>query len=1674
MSINCANITSEEYKKLKAKFGEDKANYLWNKLNGTIPEDISKLVPIEFKKAQILMPYTIVKALKEAGIDHTKLTHQQLKDMIDPDVLEGLAYRIPNQAAASNDAFEIVGILPENAGDTIIAFKEITTKTGSDFDIDKAYVMLPNFIYDKETGRFSTIKDDSKKGLQNERLRLSNLMLSNPKKYPQLMKPLDTDWAKTLILGNKDKNIEPLIKINKTVQDLNFWTGVTQTFNKAEFDNTKTLVGPIAKNMTNHNAIKHDGITYTNTYLGLGMFKTIEEEITVVENPIMEKPSEIQTSKYELFPGVFANEGQKIAIDKLTNFINSPKSEFLLMGKGGTGKTTIIKKILENLPKNDVLGLAPSHKAKKVLRKSINTDTKKYNTSTLESALAIKLNENTGFFEPDEYARKKGNIPITKYKYIVLDEGSMVSDKLLAEIKKFMRADAKIIYMGDKAQLPPVGQETDSKVFDTVDYYELTEKMRQAKTSPIINIGTKVAANVETSDENRKLNIIDNTDRQDIYDETSGSSIIWEKNLDKALDNFVSDFKNNPTDVNNVKIVTFNNQNHNNLQSVKNLNEQVREKLYGERSKEQFLPGELLTAYSRFSIDEGREVDKILLENSEDFIIDSIRSSTVNDFVSVYSKVKGNRTFNYSYNVKILTLKNDEGEIIEHEIPVIAAESKEKYREDLAKLWKSDTQLALALSKQFADLEYGYAITSHKAQGSTYNNVYVMEDNILGPSNGGSIKSKNQSLYVAVSRPKNKLVMVSEKNPESQELKILPKQEESKQDNKTTTNNPKEFTNYSGAAEGSDTEWETIGKEYGIGKQVNFVANTYDKLSDIQKEEVENAYKKVVKELNRKELSLTDSDPKKAYGAKLVRRNYLQAKAADSIFAIVEGFDNNNLPKGGTAYATMMATYMNKPVHIFNQEDKRWYEAKYTEDGNFYGFEQSASIPVLTPKYAGIGTRKINESGKQAIKDVYKKTFNNTESQKTAVGQSTQQSNKRTITTSRKESLVSTDIDEDGNSVEETLTGYMNAIVDGVKDPYIVKGNINLFTGGIAFMLARAGVSRNWISAFMVQPIMVDLVKQMNISESRISEISRDEKGETNKALDVILKKYGSQLTGADFKSDLTKDNLKNKEGDIKTTFEDLKRQLDNPNPAMQLKVLKQFFEFQDVSWKLSDLMTIMSADTDGATKNDITATMRDNLFHAVINNNTFTGLEKVLGYSKEENGEIKIDDTKYIGTFHKNSVQFFKKISKEQFITSSDSFKHAAYTIANYAGYSELKSKKHAEIITLIEQELFASFIEESKILSFDTIEELQLNVIGPNELIQRTNQQMAIEVNNQNKALLENEGRILTDVERMSVMSPYLKKLQYLKSQKNLAQRVSDAQITYPDNLFLKSLLVDVNPYMNGKPSTIGLNSKNLNKDAKNTLYLYWEDLLNKDEKLAEDLIKYSFYASGLSNNFGAFFEHIPTNWLVKKGLNDFMNEKLQSLNESHTNLLHLQRQVMRHLHKDDRIVPTISDKIVTEFISPLGDIVPRQFYLTIPVFNANNLEIGTNNEDEKEYKKYIKRTIVDEMNDTKKSTMYELQGYINTLDSEGKPIKTLLYKVISPLGSKTKLGYVREYGNEKASIFSENITMLPANVKTFVDSLKKTDPKPIQILNSPIDKSFKKDDEMDENDPIFCAIK
>jgi len=91
----------------------------------------------EFKPGQILIPHKIMKQIKG-------LNESQLKEVM-KDIATGVSYRIPNQSMSSNDVVEIAGVLPEEMGDTVVAYKEVTTKYGSDFDIDKLQVMLPNY-----------------------------------------------------------------------------------------------------------------------------------------------------------------------------------------------------------------------------------------------------------------------------------------------------------------------------------------------------------------------------------------------------------------------------------------------------------------------------------------------------------------------------------------------------------------------------------------------------------------------------------------------------------------------------------------------------------------------------------------------------------------------------------------------------------------------------------------------------------------------------------------------------------------------------------------------------------------------------------------------------------------------------------------------------------------------------------------------------------------------------------------------------------------------------------------------------------------------------------------------------------------------------------------------------------------------------------------------------------------------------------------------------------------------------------------------------------------------------------------------------------------------------------------------------------------------------------------
>lgn len=111
----------------------------------------------------------LAKYRKAKGLD--QLSDDELFTWItknQPTLLEGIGFRIPTQALSSIDTFKIKKFLPSYFGDTVIVPSELTTKVGSDFDVDKLNTYLNNFTinskgYPEYVQPFSSIEEATTK-----------------------------------------------------------------------------------------------------------------------------------------------------------------------------------------------------------------------------------------------------------------------------------------------------------------------------------------------------------------------------------------------------------------------------------------------------------------------------------------------------------------------------------------------------------------------------------------------------------------------------------------------------------------------------------------------------------------------------------------------------------------------------------------------------------------------------------------------------------------------------------------------------------------------------------------------------------------------------------------------------------------------------------------------------------------------------------------------------------------------------------------------------------------------------------------------------------------------------------------------------------------------------------------------------------------------------------------------------------------------------------------------------------------------------------------------------------------------------------------------------------------------------------------------------------------------
>jgi predicted NAD-dependent protein-ADP-ribosyltransferase YbiA (DUF1768 family) len=197
----------------------------------------------------------------------------------------------------------------------------------------------------------------------------------------------------------------------------------------------------------------------------------------------------------------------------------------------------------------------------------------------------------------------------------------------------------------------------------------------------------------------------------------------------------------------------------------------------------------------------------------------------------------------------------------------------------------------------------------------------------------------------------------------------------------STINNPSDYTNHSGGAKGADEAWDIIAKELGFNTNDKHYREPGKDVVDSQKlRELGRKAIPISSELYAKGKQMADTidkafgeNPNRAY-PEYRYRNYAQVYYADAVFAISKGFGTRAgryapLDRG-TLYAIYGAIIENKPVYVFDQTDKVW--RTYNKESKSWN---QIDTPALTKNFAGVGTRDINDLGKQAIKDVYEKTF---------------------------------------------------------------------------------------------------------------------------------------------------------------------------------------------------------------------------------------------------------------------------------------------------------------------------------------------------------------------------------------------------------------------------------------------------------------------------------------------------------------------------------------------------------------------------------------------------------------------------------------------------------------------------------------------------------------------------
>lgn len=418
------------------------------------------------------------------------------------------------------------------------------------------------------------------------------------------------------------------------------------------------------------------------------------------------------------------NQGQEDAANAFFHFLFTDQKEFIISGPGGVGKTFLMGHLIDTIMPRyydtcTLMGLKPEYdqvqmtattnKAAEALSLATGRPTK-----TIHSFLNLKVQ--------DDYATgtskltRTGAWTVHSRVILFIDEASMIDFPLLEEILG-STMNCKIVYVGDHCQLAPIKEPLSPIYRKGIPFYELTEPMRNNGQPALMALCRQLRHTVETG-EFRPIQIVP-------------GAIDWcdDEDMQEGMRQIFADPHHTS------RILAYTNK------RVTEFNDFIR----GVRGLgHEYVTGECLINNNAIQLG-GRNGRMLSVEEEVEIVSQS--GVTIKEFIDDGAELEIRRcdlTTRLGETFKDVPLPVDR----DHFHSLI------KYFQG-RKNWNR----YFYLKNTYPDLRPRDANTAYKAQGSTYDTVFIDLGNISACNVPNQVA---RMLYVAVSRPRLRIFLYGE------------------------------------------------------------------------------------------------------------------------------------------------------------------------------------------------------------------------------------------------------------------------------------------------------------------------------------------------------------------------------------------------------------------------------------------------------------------------------------------------------------------------------------------------------------------------------------------------------------------------------------------------------------------------------------------------------------------------------------------------------------------------------------------------------------------------------------------------------------------------------------------------------------------------------------------------